>query len=401
MINSTSCSMLRPPAEVEQYFEREYGRRALLVPSARFGMYIMAKILFRPGDKVIISPITCNDVIFSLLAASVVPVFVDIDQNTGNIDVDSLADSTLSEGKGTITTNIYGTPDDSVRLQQRVRNHQHVLIEDCAQVLESYVDGQRVGTIGDVAIFSFAKYFIAQGGALTATDSGLLKEMESAIAAEIREMPRYENTLRTIDWTLERAGFNKLSIRLKKLLRAGKRVIGPCDSRADAADEEEVTHYAGTDLPSTSGPSLDAYDRFLQIDVKSYRTMLHSRWIKKLAACYREIDQVRDKRIEQNEKLIAACPLEYRRPDYHVQSCNLVVPFFTRDRDKLMCEVERRKGIPTWYIYDPPASEVFPESHTRDYQRRPEDTLKWASHVLPINSKHAKTYLKIIDEIKS
>jgi len=88
-----------------------------LCPREGSEFYAIAKTYLNPGDKIIISPITCKTVIYALLSAGIIPIFVDIDSNSGNIDVEGIPEKHLREARAIITTNLYGNPDNALEIR--------------------------------------------------------------------------------------------------------------------------------------------------------------------------------------------------------------------------------------------------------------------------------------------
>jgi hypothetical protein len=171
-----------------QHYEELYHPHAVLVPSARFGLYAVAKELLSLGDRVLISPITCRTVVEALLAAGVVPVFVDIEPDTGNIDPGRLSDSVLTAARAIVTTNLYGNPDNAPHLRRAAAKHDLLFIEDCAHVIHTVIDGRRVGSLGDVSVFSFKKYFDEPGGVITFRGETAARAVRARVSAEAPQM---------------------------------------------------------------------------------------------------------------------------------------------------------------------------------------------------------------------
>ena len=165
------------------HYRRLYLPHVMLVPSARYGLYVVAKELLAPGDRVLISPVTCRTVISALLAAKAIPVFVDIDTATGNIDVSRLAASELNAARAIVTTNLYGTPDQVHELKSIATRRNLLLIEDCAHVLRTSVRGEEIGSVGDISVFSFKKHFNEPGGVICVRSENAATKIQRRIAA--------------------------------------------------------------------------------------------------------------------------------------------------------------------------------------------------------------------------
>src|SRR5205814_7675271 len=64
---------------IEEFFLRRYGRHALYLPSGRLALYLAFRQWLRPGDRVLMSPLTDDVVFFTVLAAELVPVLGPVD----------------------------------------------------------------------------------------------------------------------------------------------------------------------------------------------------------------------------------------------------------------------------------------------------------------------------------
>src|SRR6266478_3131149 len=94
-------------------FEHEVCRRfnvaaAVCVPMARVGLYLAVREMIRPGQKVILSPLTVVDVVNAVLLAGGIPVFADIIRRSCAIDIDA-ADSLIDASTGALLiTHLHG-----------------------------------------------------------------------------------------------------------------------------------------------------------------------------------------------------------------------------------------------------------------------------------------------------
>jgi dTDP-4-amino-4,6-dideoxygalactose transaminase len=109
-----------------------------------------------PGDRILMSAITDDVILFVALAAGLRPGMAPVSPADGDIDPDQVPDETWSTIGGDLTTNLHGLPDRAVELRSRCGNIGIPLIEDGAHAIETTVSGRPVGTFGDVAAFSCA-----------------------------------------------------------------------------------------------------------------------------------------------------------------------------------------------------------------------------------------------------
>lgn len=126
-----------------------------------------------PGDEVITSA-------FSFLASAVaimhhngVPVFVDIDPKTFNIDPTKIEEKITDRTKAIIPVDIHGVPADMDEINAIARKHNLVVIEDAAQAHGSEYKGRKAGSLGDIGIFSLntTKNLPGGEGGLLVTDN--------------------------------------------------------------------------------------------------------------------------------------------------------------------------------------------------------------------------------------
>src|SRR5262249_22104058 len=303
---------------ISRFYRDRYLREVILAPSARLGLFAAAVEMFAPGDVVLISPVTCHTVIESLLAANVVPVFVDIELATGNIEIARLSNRLLQSANGIITTNLYGNPDEAGELERISRRHKLFLIEDCAHVLQANVGRRPVGTFGDVSVFSFKKYFDESGGVVTARDPRLGSKIRDRLERETKQPDTAEDYLRLVQYYVSRSAGASFSALLSRAYRAWYG-SGTSGQSREAAGETAPWRDRARTLPSTAA-LLRVYDR-----LQSYETLVRER-------------------IRRARELIEECPLSPRLSRYADEGCHLLVPFFSPQRDRVVARL-RQRGI--------------------------------------------------------
>lgn len=132
----------------------------------------MAAILceLAAGDEVIMPSFTFVSTANAVALRGAVPVFVDIDPVTLNIDPDQVAAAITPKTKAITAVHYAGFPADMDKLADIAKTHDLYLVEDAAQALGSTYKGRKAGSLGDLAAFSFheTKNIISgEGGALT------------------------------------------------------------------------------------------------------------------------------------------------------------------------------------------------------------------------------------------
>ncbi len=131
-----------------------------------------------PGDEVITTPFTFYATAEAIAQAGATPVFVDIRSDTYNVDAAQLEAALTPRTRAVIPVHLYGQPADMTAINAFARAHGLWVIEDAAQAHGAEVGGQRCGTLGDIACFSFfpSKNLgcYGDGGMVTSNNSELL-----------------------------------------------------------------------------------------------------------------------------------------------------------------------------------------------------------------------------------
>ncbi|WP_226783053.1 dTDP-4-amino-4,6-dideoxygalactose transaminase [Oceaniglobus trochenteri] len=156
--------------------------KALLTHSCTAALE-MAAILadLQPGDEVILPSFTFVSTANAVALRGAVPVFVDIDPETLNIDPAAAAAAITPRTKAIIAVHYAGVPAEMDALGELCDRHGLMLIEDAAQAMGSTYNGRPCGSLGALAAFSFheTKNIISgEGGALTINDPDLVVRAE-------------------------------------------------------------------------------------------------------------------------------------------------------------------------------------------------------------------------------
>lgn len=136
----------------------------------------------QPGDEVITPAVTFPTTIAPAIQHQLVPVFVDCEPGTYNIDVSRIADAISPRTKAMIIPHTLGNPCDLDGLTQLCERHQVWLVEDCCDALGSRFDGKLVGTFGALATLSCypAHHMtMGEGGAVIVNRQRFLKIVRS------------------------------------------------------------------------------------------------------------------------------------------------------------------------------------------------------------------------------
>lgn len=133
------------------------------------------------GDEVITTPFTFIATAEMISAVGAIPVFVDIDPQTFNIDVNQIATAITPRTKAIMPVHLFGQPVDMTQIMAIAQTHNLWVIEDCAQATGATWLETRVGSIGHIGCFSFypSKNLAAcgDGGAVTTHDAAIAQTL--------------------------------------------------------------------------------------------------------------------------------------------------------------------------------------------------------------------------------
>lgn len=109
----------------------------------------------KPGDEVIVPTMTFIASVEPLKQLGVIPVFVDIDAKTFNIDPEKIENSITQKTRALVAVHLHGNPCEMDALNTIANKYNLKIIEDCAQAHISEYHGNKVGNFSDIATFSF------------------------------------------------------------------------------------------------------------------------------------------------------------------------------------------------------------------------------------------------------
>ena len=205
-----------------EQFEREFAkfvgvREAVLVNSGSSANLVAVAALtsqklgdrrLRPGDEVITLAAGFPTTVNPILQNRLVPVFVDVQIPTFNVDVSYLETALSDRTRAVIFAHTLGNPFDLDAVTEFAKKHSLWLIEDCCDALGSTYRGQKVGTFGDLATFSFypAHHITMGEGGCVLTDKPLMRTLVESFRDWGRDCwcaPGKENTCgKRFDWQL-------------------------------------------------------------------------------------------------------------------------------------------------------------------------------------------------------
>ncbi len=377
-------------AEIESHFVRRFNRPACYLPSGRLGIYAACCVLFPPGARVVLSPVTDDIVLFCLLAAGIKPIFIDIDPKNGGLLADRIPEAIAMGATGVITSNLYGIPDDAKTIRKICNQSGTLLIEDCAHAMVSTVDGEPVGAFGDIAIFSMNKHVGFRGGVLTGRSKAQVDAIRQYAESYVQR-PSFLTSLLYSSWIALSQSLDQMP-GLKQLV---KTILRPLRSIVPNEDEEErhLPPREGHRVPVGAHDfdhfeerrPLDAFDRFIKVDNPSYQvipcwinllyTLQSLREMEARADVYRRAADRIDHRLKS--KVERAEPLPGTEAGY------FKIPFFA-DADLGHDKNLLALGIHLSHIYSPAFPHYLPPQLYINLVRDEATIQKWSRNILPI-----------------
>jgi len=133
------------------------------------------------GDEVITQPNSFIATTLAITEVGATPVFVDIDSDTYQINVDQIESKITKKTKAILPVHLFGAPCEIKKIVDLAKKHNLYVIEDACQSHGATLDGKMTGTFGDIGVFSFypSKNLGAygDGGALSTNNQDLYKKL--------------------------------------------------------------------------------------------------------------------------------------------------------------------------------------------------------------------------------
>ncbi len=168
----------REVEEFEQKFSHYAGKRYTIgLTSCTAALHISLIALgIGPGDEVITTPMSFCATANAILHAGAGPVFVDVEEETGNLNAELVESAVTERTKAILPVHLYGQMCDMKKIKAVADKYNIKLIEDAAHAIEALRDGIRAGRLSDSVCFSFyatKNITSGEGGAVSADSENL------------------------------------------------------------------------------------------------------------------------------------------------------------------------------------------------------------------------------------
>jgi len=157
VLSSASYIMGKNVTEFEKEFAEYIGvKHAISVGNGTDALVIALKSLgIGNGDEVITTPFTFFATAETISAVGAIPVFVDVEKDTFDIDPTKIEEKITSKTKAILPVHIFGQSAKMDEINEIAKKHNLKVIEDACQAVGSKYKGRNIGTLADVACFSF------------------------------------------------------------------------------------------------------------------------------------------------------------------------------------------------------------------------------------------------------
>jgi perosamine synthetase len=165
---------------------------AVAVNSGTSALHLIVRALgLGPGDEVITTPYSFVASANALLFEGITPIFVDVEPESYNIDLDALEQAVTPGTRAVLAVDVFGMPVDWPRLEAIARFHDLELIDDACEGLGAAVDGKQLGSWGAAAAFGFypnKQITTGEGGCITTDDAEI-----AAVCRSMRNQGRADD----------------------------------------------------------------------------------------------------------------------------------------------------------------------------------------------------------------
>jgi CDP-6-deoxy-D-xylo-4-hexulose-3-dehydrase len=161
---STWVSMGKKVEEFEKEYAKYIGvKYAIMVNSGSSANLLSLAILtnaslknkLNPGDEIITPALTWATTVYPIVNNGLVPVFVDVDEKSFEIDVNQIESAISPKTKAIMPVHLLGNPVNITKIKEIADKNNLIVIEDSCEAHGAEVNGKKIGSFGDMSTFSF------------------------------------------------------------------------------------------------------------------------------------------------------------------------------------------------------------------------------------------------------
>lgn len=215
-------------AEFANYCECKHG---VTTTSGTTALHLALMALsIKTGDEVLVSTLTNMATFFAVLYQGAIPVPIDIDPETWNVDPALFEQRITSKTKAILVVHLFGHPVDMDPVLRIAKKHNLYVIEDAAEAHGALYKGRKVGGLGDIGCFSFYANKIittGEGGMITTNSASLADRARNLKALAFGDVNKFMHKdigvnyrMTNLQAALGCAQFEKI----EQIIRAKKRI---------------------------------------------------------------------------------------------------------------------------------------------------------------------------------
>lgn len=190
--------------EFEESFAEYVGTKyAVAVNSGTAALHLaLLSLGIKEGDEVITTPYTFFATVEAILCCGAKPIFVDIDSETFNIDVEKIEEKINSKTRAILPIHLYGQSSEMGKILELARKYNLKVVEDACQAHGAEYNNKKVGSIGDIGCFSFYPTKNLSGWG----DGGIVTTSSEELTEKIKKFRNHGSKIR---YEHEILGFNE------------------------------------------------------------------------------------------------------------------------------------------------------------------------------------------------
>lgn len=213
VINGVQLTMGPRVKEFEQAFSEYIGSKYSVMVNSGSSANLLAMATLanskysrglKPGDYVAVPNLCWSTSVFPIIQMGLVPLFIDINPRTLNMDMDLLEKAIMKHPdklKAVVTVHILGNSPDMNRLMELKNKHGLIMLEDTCESLGSRYNGRSLGTFGECGTYSFfySHHITTIEGGMVVTDSKEIYELLKCLRAHgwTRNLDGHNDTFST------------------------------------------------------------------------------------------------------------------------------------------------------------------------------------------------------------